>query len=311
MQMIAGVAVPFFAVLLCGFLARRLGVLDPGGVRGLNAFVYWFALPALLFWKVSATPFERLADPSFYIVYVGAELILYGTVFLVLRLAMRRTQGESAIAALGATWGNVGYMGVPLLVAAYRPDQALPAVLATALDAMIMQTLTIALIEASAEQRRGGLGPLGVLRALLTNPLVLSVLLGFVVAAFGLRLPVPLEGFLAILGPAAGPGALFALGATLQGNQLVGRAYALVAGLTVTRLLALPVLAFLVMRVVPLPADLVEPTLVTTALPTAASVFVLAQRYRILEQPIAILVFVTHLLGIATLTGLLVLMSHH
>ena len=46
MEMAVGVALPFFAVLMCGFLARRLRILDDYGVRGLNAFVYWFALPA-------------------------------------------------------------------------------------------------------------------------------------------------------------------------------------------------------------------------------------------------------------------------
>jgi hypothetical protein len=78
--MIVGVAIPFFAVLVCGSLARYLRILDEGGVRGLNGFVYWFALPALLFWKVAQTPFAKLADPSFYAVYEGSCLISRPTV---------------------------------------------------------------------------------------------------------------------------------------------------------------------------------------------------------------------------------------
>ena len=56
MATIVGVALPFFAVLLCGMLAARLRLLDDAGLIGLNAFVFWFALPALLFQKVAATP---------------------------------------------------------------------------------------------------------------------------------------------------------------------------------------------------------------------------------------------------------------
>lgn len=305
--MIVGVAIPFFAVLVCGFLARRLNVLDYQGVRGLNAFVYWFALPALLFWRVAETPFHRLSDPSFYLVYSGSGLFLFTVVFTTMMLVFRRPRAESALIALATCWGNVGYMGVPLLLAAYGEAQVLPAVLATALDSIIMQTLAVAVIESGGGTRKVGL--LGVLRAVFTNPLVLAVLAGFVVAAFDLELPTMVLGFLAILGPASGPGALFALGATLTGGLGARRGYGLAAGMVGAKLLVLPLVIMLALQLVALPADLVEPTLITAALPTAASVFVLAQRYDVLERPIALVVFVSHLLGIATLTGLLVLLQ--
>ncbi|WP_027135035.1 AEC family transporter [Geminicoccus roseus] len=307
MEMIAGVAIPFFAVLLCGYLARHLKILDESGVRGLNAFVFWFALPALLFWKVSESPFERLSDPSFYLVYEGGTLFLYAAVFLAMRWGLRRTRAESAIVAIGASWGNVGYMGVPLLLAAYGTDQALPAVIATALDSIVMQTLTVILIESGGGDRRTGI--LGVARGLASNPLILAVLAGFVVAALDLELPATLVGFLSILGPAAGPGALFALGATLTGGLGLRRDYGMAAGMIGAKLLVLPLLVFVILQFIPLPPRLVEPTLITAALPTAASVFVLAQRYNVLERPVALVVFASHLLGIATLTGLLVILQ--
>ncbi|HEX2528099.1 MAG TPA: AEC family transporter [Geminicoccus sp.] len=233
-------------------------------------------------------------------------LILYCIVFITMNLAFRRSRAESAIAAIGASWGNVGYMGVPLLLAAYGEAQALPAVIATALDSIVMQTLTVVLIESGGGTRR--IGILGVGRAIATNPLILAVLAGFVVAAFDLPLPSPLTGFLAILGPAAGPGALFALGATLTGGMGLRRDYGLAAGIIAAKLLVLPAIVFAALQMVPFPAALAEPTLVTSALPTAASVFVLAQRYNVLERPIALVVFGSHLAGIATLTGLLVLL---
>jgi predicted permease len=51
------------------------------------------------------------------------------------------------------------------------------------------------------------------------------------------------------------------------------------------------------------------PTLVTTALPSAATAFVVAQRYGVLERPVAAIVFVSHLVGILTLTAIMVLMG--
>ncbi|WP_191058230.1 AEC family transporter [Geminicoccus harenae] len=308
MEMVVGVALPFFAVLMCGFLARRLRILDDYGVRGLNAFVYWFALPALLFWRVAETPFARLSDPTFYLVYEGSGLVLYGLVFALVHLVLRRSRAESALAALASSWGNVGYMGVPLLLAAYAPEQSMPAVIATALDNIVLQTLAVAIIESSGGTSGRRLGMLGILRGIFTNPLIVAVIAGFVVAFLELELPSPILGFLALLGPASGPGALFALGATLTGGFGPSRDLGLAGTIVIAKLVGLPALMMFTLTLIPLPDDLVEPTLITAALPTAASVFVLAQRYQILERPIALVVFASHLLAIATLTGLLVLL---
>jgi predicted permease len=304
MEIVLGTAVPFFAVLLCGLLATRVRLLDQSGVRGVNAFVFWFALPALLFGKVAQTPFERLADPGFYLLYESTSLSLYAVVLVALRV-LGRTLPEAALAALGAVWGNTGYMGVPLLLRAYGEAAALPAVLAVVLDATIAQTLTVVLIEAG-QRRQGGLA--GTARAVATNPLILAVVLGFVVAASGLALPSPLRGFLELIGPASGPAALFALGATLA-RAPVGGDLPLVLGLSLVKLAAFPALLLLLLPLFELPEELREPVLINAALPTAATVFVLGQRYHVLERTTAALVFVSHLLGIFTLTALLVMLG--
>ncbi|HMR33350.1 MAG TPA: AEC family transporter [Geminicoccaceae bacterium] len=305
MATILGVAIPFFAVLLCGMLASRLRLLDTKGLMGLNSFVFWFALPALLFHKVATTPFGRLADPWLYLAYEGSCVILYGLVYLAARLA-RLSPAMAAICAFAAAWGNVGYMGVPLLIAAYGEARALPAVLAVVMDNLVLQSLTILILEASLGADKGGLRT--VIRAVCRNPLIIAVFAGAVVAYLGLRLPLPVTGFLGLIGAAAAPAALFALGATLYGGSLTGHV-ALVANITAAKLVALPLIAFGMVSLLPLPADLVVPIIVTTGLPTASSVFVIAQRYGILEAPVAAVVFVSHLLGIVTLTVLLVLLG--
>jgi predicted permease len=306
---ILGVALPFFALLLCGMAAARLRLLDEAGLIGLNAFVFWLALPALLFQKVAATPFERLTDWTLYVGYEGSCLVTYALVLAGARWLARRPLPEAAMCAFAAAWGNVGYMGVPLLIAAYGEARALPSVLATVLDTLILQSLTILLIESGGAGGNGGGGGLKVMaRAVVRNPLILAVLAGAVVAGLRLELPAPVAGFLALLGPAASPGALVALGATLRASALT-RDAGLLGAVTAAKLLLLPGIAWLVLQAVPVPADLAAPLLVTTALPTAASVFVVAQRYQLLERLTAAVVFLTHLVGIVTLTGVLVLLE--
>jgi predicted permease len=306
MATMLGVALPFFAVLLCGMLAARLRLIDASGLMGLNAFVFWFALPALLFQKVAATPFAQLTDWTLYVAYEGSCVTVYLLVLAAAHWLGGRPMPEAAICAFAAAWGNVGYMGVPLLIAAYGEARVLPSVLAMVLDTLVLQSLTIVLIEGSGTNARGGLRTVG--RAVIRNPLIIAVFAGATLAALGIELPIAVNGFLGLIGPAAGPGALFALGATLRGGALT-RDLGLVSAVTAAKLLVLPAVAWLALRVIPVPPDLAAPLLVTTALPTAASVFVIAQRYQLLERPVAGIVFVSHLLGILTLTGVLVLLE--
>jgi malonate transporter len=302
---ILGVALPFFAVLLCGMLAARYRLIDHAGVIGLNAFVFWFALPALLFHKVAITPFERLTDWTLYVGYEGACVALYLLVLLVARVLFRRSLSEAAILAFAAAWGNVGYMGVPLLSAGYGEHGVLPAVLAVVLDTLILQSITILLLEADGAGK-GGLGT--VARAVVRNPLIIAVFAGGMVAGLGIALPLPIVGLLSLLGPAAASGALFALGATLRPSALAADKR-LVSATVAAKLLLLPAIAWAGFALVPVPGDLRAPLLLTTALPTAASVFVIAQRYGVLERPVAAIVFASHLAGIVTLTLLLVLLG--
>jgi malonate transporter len=305
MPTILGVAIPFFAVLLCGMLAARLRLLDAKGLFGLNTFVFWFSLPALLFQKVAATPFDRLTDPWLYLAYEGSVLILYALVYAAARFGAGLAVAPSAMCAFVAAWGNVGYMGVPLLSAGYGEHGVLPAVLAVVLDTLILQSITILLLEADGAGK-GGLGT--VARAVVRNPLIIAVFAGGMVAGLGIALPLPIVGLLSLLGPAAASGALFALGATLRPSALAADKR-LVSATVAAKLLLLPAIAWAGFALVPVPGDLRAPLLLTTALPTAASVFVIAQRYGVLERPVAAIVFASHLAGIVTLTLLLVLLG--
>jgi len=68
MQAILAVTIPFFAIVLCGYLAARQHVLPESAIPGLNAFVLYFALPCMLFRFGMNTPIFDLLNP---VVLVG------------------------------------------------------------------------------------------------------------------------------------------------------------------------------------------------------------------------------------------------
>jgi malonate transporter len=76
MQPILAVTVPFFALVLCGWLAARGGVLPDSAIPGLNAFVLYFALPCMLLRFGMSTPLFELLNPALLAVYLLCALLM-------------------------------------------------------------------------------------------------------------------------------------------------------------------------------------------------------------------------------------------
>ena len=73
MQAILAVTVPFFALVLLGWIAARAGPLPESAIPGLNAYVLFFALPCMLFRFGASLPLARLADPVLLGIYLSAR----------------------------------------------------------------------------------------------------------------------------------------------------------------------------------------------------------------------------------------------
>src|SRR3954471_2659985 len=124
MQAIFNVALPIFGVILAGYLAGRWRILGGDSTAALNAFVSYFALPVLFFGTLARTPVAAVLDPA---LMLGFGIVVLAT-FL---LGMATTRLGSGMAGNGcglasmrrqgiaASWGTVGYMGVPLCLAAF------------------------------------------------------------------------------------------------------------------------------------------------------------------------------------------------
>ena len=301
------VALPFFALILAGYLALDRRLVAENAVAGLNGFVFYFALPALLFFKVATAPLEDLFDWRFFIAFYGVAAVLWIAATGLFRWRFGLPFAEASVAGMGGIWTNSGYMGIPLLITAIGPEAALPAVLALTFDNLITAPILLMILEARAGR---GTTPLATLRTVLgnlaKNPLILAVFTGFAWNLTGWPLLVPVANFAELLGAAAAPCALFALGASLVGTKLAG-ARAEIATATLIKLLVHPALmAATVLWLLPLRPDLAIATIVTASLPTGASVFVLAERYGVYTKRASSIVLATHAVSVVTVTLVLI-----
>jgi len=228
MHAIFSVTIPFFALILIGYLAARRGLLPLAAVPGMNAFVLYFALPCMLFRFGANLPVRELFDPVVLGVYLLCALVVVG-----LTVAMtRRTAGnlrDAAFGALVAAFPNTGFMGVPLLVALVGPAAAGPTITTVLADLFVTSSLCIAIAQLhhdhpaashAGDAAAARAAVVRSLRAALGNPLPWSIGLGALASVTGCTLPGPLAKVVAMLADAASPVALFTIGAVLWRSGL-------------------------------------------------------------------------------------------
>lgn len=220
MQAVVTVVLPVFAIVVAGYICGRMRLLGPGGSEALNGFVYFAALPALFFGSLAKVELSQIFNWP----YLSAYLLGLAATGLVALLAGRfvfRTRGPAlAIQNMAALFSNTGYMGIPLAITAFGRDAALPAILATILNGALIMGFYILWIEA---QRSTASHRLHVARdalaGVMRSPLVLSAIAGTLSSAFRIDVPTPLLTFCDIIGAAAPPAALFAMGLFMVGKS--------------------------------------------------------------------------------------------
>lgn len=289
MQAILAVTVPFFALVLAGWLAARRGVLPESAIPGLNAYVLFFALPCMLMRFGMNTPVLELLNPAVLAVYVLCALVVVG---FTIAVSLNATVGlkDASFGALVAAFPNTGFMGVPLLVALLGPAAAGPVISSVLADLFVTSSLCIALSQLEGAGAGGAGARTAALRALrgaLSNPLPWAIAIGAVLSATGLRTSGPLDTALRMLADSATPVALFTIGAVLwRAGQHAHTRTPLAHYLPVAaiKLLVHPLLVLLVgagaQRLgAPLSGFQLLVLTLAAALPSASNVSLLTERY--------------------------------
>ena len=301
------VVLPIFALIFAGWLARRIGVLGPQATSELNRFVVYLALPVLLFDIIAHARWAEVWQPGFVATFgLGSGLVFALT--LAIRLRRPRHLADAAIDGLNGGYANAGFVGFPLAAVALGRDALAPTLIATIMTVCVLFAVAIILIEVGlqTETRRHHL-VLKVARSLSRNPLLLAPVLGALIPIAGLSIPAPAESFLKLLGGAASPCALIALGLFLAEKREnarpdVGSAALLVVFKLVLQPAVTWVLATAVFGLTPL---LTHTAVLLAALPTGTGPFMLAEFYKREADITSNVVLVSTVLSVLTISAYL------
>lgn len=291
---------PFFALVLMGWLATRSALLALDGIGALNTFVLFFGLPALLFRLGASGALAQAGLLGLLLVYGLAGLVV---VALALWWAQRAglSRRDGGLMALATAFPNTGFLGLPLLTGLLGAQAAGPVAATIVIDVLLLSSLCLAWAHShtvhgaqDADQAEARQAAWASLKGALRNPLLWSVALGMGMADLGWHLPRAADETVRLLGLSATPAALFTLGAVVARAQM--RPEADVAGAVSQALPARSVAVPVALKLVAHPVGIaalgaglaamghpVSPTGLLTltlaaALPSASNVSMLAER---------------------------------
>ncbi|MFM1651807.1 AEC family transporter [Brevibacillus sp. B_LB10_24] len=319
MMILLDVVLPVFAIMLCGYLAGTFGIVSKSGSKSLNNYVFFVALPALLFLSTATAPVEQLTNWGFIGINLGGIMISFIVAILIGKIIFKQDFPSSSIYGMNVSYGTTGYMGIPLVITAFGEKAALPAALATLLHNIPVITIVLLTFETSRmmANREGKNIPKiirGILKPVITNPLTISVIAGIVVAVLHINLPHSVKTFSKLLADASGPTALFALGLSLVGQtrriKQSGVHTSEIATIVVLKLLFQPVMTGLFMIYV-FQIDTLWGivSVVMSALPVGAGVYVFAQKYGKLIKETSVAILISMFISVLTVSSLLIFFS--
>lgn len=281
MLSLISIVAPIFALILCGFLARRWDSIGASAVSELNKFVVYLALPALLFDVMANASWHDLYQPGFVAAFgLSCGVVFFATVAI--SLLAGRPLASAGIDGLLGSYANTAYMGFPLLLMVFGQESLVAVTIASIITVCVLFASAIVLTEAgSHSEPHPGRLALKVTSALARNPLLVAPVAGALYNATGLAVPAAAETFLKLLGGAASPAALVVIGLFLAAPRpIAAKEVWTSAALAGVKLIVHPALTFALALAFSAPLKLAVMAALLAALPTGTGPFMLAELYK-------------------------------
>jgi predicted permease len=300
---------PIYVLIGIGFAATRNGIFAEKDLQGFGNFVFYLALPALLFTAIAERPLAETVEYSYVVIYGTSTLLLMAVLYPGFRSAGYDHQ-TATLATMGSTCPNSGLVGYPLLLLAMPEIAGTTLAQNVLVENILFLPLMFLVIELGNRGEGTGLQVAGrIVRRVATGPLVMAMMAGVVVSALGVSLPTAIDQPLEMLAAASGAIALVVIGGNLAVLKPTGTR-AIAGYIAFFKLVGHPLVILLALALTQsagllvLPPELRSALILSAAIPTFGSYPVIAQAYG--RQGFAsVVLFATTLGAFVTLSVLL------
>ena len=289
----AQLLIPDFTLILCGYLVCRFTQLNRTVWEQVDALVYYFLFPVLLFHSIIKSPLDLQAASSLIAAGWSMGLVGIGLAYVLPHLpGMRHVNHRQHASSAQVAFRFNSFIGLAIADRLAGP-QGLQ--LIAVLIGVCVPLFNIAAVWPMARHANRGLW-----RELVRNPLIIGTASGLLGNLLGLHIPVWMEPSVQRVGAASLALGLMAAGAGMQFGALA-RGKRLGVAILSIRHMWLPLVALGMSHLYGLNSIQTTILLAFSALPTASSSYVLATRMGYDGAFVAGLVTLSTLLGMVSL----------
>ncbi len=299
LDILTKVTLPIIALVVLGYVLQPRLKLDIGTLNRVQVYV---VMPAFLvhFLSTGKQPLSVVL-PVFYFGFVQFLILIPLGWLLVLVFRMRASLGP--LMGLGTAYANVGFFGIPVTQLAFGSEYLIYQSVLTALMAVLVCTVGVALLAPSGGNR------LAKLRTAFETPLIPSVALGLALRGFEVELPTVLLQPMQFLGSIFTPLALYTLGAQVAAARIGRVEWGPQVLIRFMKFLAAPLLSWWICLAMGLPADIVAVIVVAASTPVGVLVTIFAAEYKTESEFISTAVVISTVLSPIFVTAWILLVK--
>ena len=305
MNAVMEVVAPIFGIVLLSFVLARRGVFSVDASDGLTRFMFYVAIPAMLYRTMATTDLPVLIPWRYILAFYVPSFMLFIVGMLMARHIYRWNRSDQGIAAISSSYSNMVMLGFPLVISAFGESAALPLFILLALQSTLLFPLTTWALEIYGRDPQSSQG--SILRSVVSvlfNPVILSLFAGVISNVMSLEIPGPAERVLDLLAAAAPACALFALGLGLAQYEFRGDLGCSIA-ITVLKCIVHPLLVWIACTVFQVDQLWTQVAVLLAAMPTGINAFIFAHKYGVRVSIVTKSILIGTLLSVLSISLLL------
>lgn len=269
--------VMIFLLIIPGIIFRKKDIISAAQSDGISSLAVNITWPCLV---VDAMQMDFsaavLKDSGYMMAAAMMVFAMAAVVTLVLSKLLRLDNSKRYITAFMLLFGNTGFIGIPVIRALYGTEAVFFAAILEMVNDVVIFTIGMMLIQMSAGAK------LRFEPKLFLNPGLIGVIVGLLLFLLDIHLPEVIGGAVEMVGDATTPLTMFLIGYQLGGlkaKEILKDASIYV--ISFTKLLIVPVLALIVLRVAVGDFSLLEKVLIMSfAMPAGSVSVIFSQQYR-------------------------------
>lgn len=302
----------FAIMLVIGYICVRCKVYGEKALEGICQLILKVGIPLMVFSNATAgATRDDLFESGIILVFQAVMYVLLISSTWLIAKVMRLPVDRGHIFQAAFIFGNVGFIGLPLLIALFPERGALFYSLMALLDQFLMWTYGVWLTRSEQTRRERPAASLAQQLRGLLSPGLVSVIVSLLVILIGIPIPEDINTPLHTVGSISTPLSLMYIGGlfALRDWKTTLKQPEVYVGIVV-KMLIIPIVLFALLTFVPpmlglgaMNADMVHAVTVVCAMPTMTALVMFAERERNMPEYAVGLVLVTTVASLLTLTG--------